>query len=643
MKHLLWLFIIANMSVYGQKIDKTAINKLFPDENVVFLNKNEHLFIDYKAEKWDIRRRIHEKMYFLDAKTAAMYAEKRIYYSGFEDISELEAQTFVPIKKGKKIKYEERKVGNIETKDVMSGNIFYGDMKLKSFVFPAIETDAFTELNYTETLTEPRLLGAFYFGSYAPVLDSKFEVSVPKHIKITYKLLGKNTDNISFEESTQKGITTYKWSIKNIKNIKAPSNAPSSSYYEPHIAIYINKVLDEKSQEETTILGDVANLYQWYSSLVKDINKENDEQLMNIVSDLTNNVNDEKEKVKRIFQWVQSNIKYVAFEDGLGGFIPREAADVCQKKYGDCKDMSSIIVKMLEMANVTAYLTWIGSRDRPYSYKDVPSPIVDNHMIAAVKLDNEYVFLDATGEYLPFGLPTSMIQGKEALIGVSEKEFELVKVPVLPKEKNSRIEKNELTIKDNDLLGKATTTLTGYQKVFAEYDKMNADSDNLPFFDIFLQQGNNKFEVKEVNDEGFFSQNDEIKIDYDFVIPDYVKKVSDKIYINLNIDKKFYHGDIDLEKRELDMEMEYQYLNTYEMDLQIPEGYTVDDLPESSQFENDLYGYKIEYEEKNGKVKYKKELYINFLILEKKHFEDWNKMIAQIKAAYQEVLVLKKQ
>ena len=228
------------------------------------------------------------------------------------------------------------------------------------------------------------------------------------------------------------------------------------------------------------------------------------------------------------------------------------------------------------------------------------------------------------------------------MIGLNESDFDLVKVPIVPKEKNQRVEKNQLTIEGNNLLGTATTQLTGYQKVFAEYDKINADSDNLPFFDIFLQQGNNKFEVKDIKDEGFFSQEEAINIDYDFAIPDYVKKVGDKIYVNLNIDKKFYHGDIELEKRELDMEMEYQYLNTYEMDLQIPEGYIVDDLPQNSEYKTDLYGYKIAYEEKDGMVIYKKELYVNFLLLEKKDFEDWNKMIAQIKEAYQEVLVLKK-
>ena len=216
-KHLLWIFFLANMSVYSQKVDKNSITKLFPDEAVVFLKKTEHLFIDYKAEKWDIRRKVHEKMYFLDAQTAAMYAEKRIYYTGFEEISDLEAKTFIPIRKGKKIKYEERKVGNIETKDVMSGNIFYGDMRTKNFVFPAIESDAITELNYTETSNEPRLLSAFYFSSYAPILDSKFEVSIPKHIKITYKLLGKNTDNISIDFSFK--FTEVKYDLKNFMKV----------------------------------------------------------------------------------------------------------------------------------------------------------------------------------------------------------------------------------------------------------------------------------------------------------------------------------------------------------------------------------------------------------------------------------------
>ena len=44
---------------------------------------------------------------------------------------------------------------------------------------------------------------------------------------------------------------------------------------------------------------------------------------------------------------LQNNINYVAFEDGLGGFIPRGAASVCDKRYGDCKDKSLLLVTLL--------------------------------------------------------------------------------------------------------------------------------------------------------------------------------------------------------------------------------------------------------------------------------------------------------
>ena len=51
----------------------------------------------------------------------------------------------------------------------------------------------------------------------------------------------------------------------------------------------------------------------------------------------------ELEKVKAIYYWAQKNVKYVAFEYALGGFVPRDANDIYSKKYGDCKDNSSIM------------------------------------------------------------------------------------------------------------------------------------------------------------------------------------------------------------------------------------------------------------------------------------------------------------
>src|SRR5581483_12039727 len=109
--------------------------------------------------------------------------------------------------------------------------------------------------------------------------------------------------------------------------------------------------------------------------------------LARITDSLVANQPTELAKVKSIYYWVINNIKYVAFEDGMQGYIPRQADSICMKRYGDCKDMASIITAMLSVAKIPSYLTWIGTRDIPYSYDDVPLPMADNHMIATY-MDN---------------------------------------------------------------------------------------------------------------------------------------------------------------------------------------------------------------------------------------------------------------
>jgi hypothetical protein len=314
----------------------------FPDSKQVVLEKQEHLNIDYRDGEWDIWSKINEKTLYLSDQQ--LFAQKSIYLSGFDEITNLEAKTLVPVKKGKKNEMQEFKVEKVETKDVMMGSIFYSDYKEKKFSFPALQVGATTVLSYTQKSKEPRLLDAFYFGNYSgPVLSSVFSVSFPKNIQIAYKLLGENTDVIRFETTEKNDLITYTWTAENISRLEPEENAPSSSYYEPHLVVYINKVTEGKN--EVNVLEGLSGLYRWYYSLVENINQEPGEELKQIVNTLVKDAPNDTEKTKRIYQWVQTNIRYIAFEDGLGGFVPREANDICAKKYGDCKDMSSILFK----------------------------------------------------------------------------------------------------------------------------------------------------------------------------------------------------------------------------------------------------------------------------------------------------------
>ncbi len=637
---LLTICLLFTTNISAQAPKKEAIKQMFPDAKAVFLNQHETLDIRYNAKGWNIQRQIGEDMLYLE-NVGQMFAEKSIYYTSFEEIKDLKAFTKVPYKKGRKTLFNEVPVEKVNTKDVMMGGIFYSDHQEKQFIFPAVQEGAITSVNHTEETAEPRLLGAYFFRSYIPVLSSTFTVKVPENVEITYKMMGEDTDNIEFSEKQKDGMTYYTWTAKDLAKLDREANAPSTSYYAPHLVVYIKEGIYADKTEE--VISDVAGLYKWYSYLVTQTDDGPDEELKQIVSELTEATDSEEDKVKKIFQWVQGNIKYVAFEDGLGGFIPRGAGDVCTKKYGDCKDMSNILVKMLDIAGLKAYHTWIGSRDKPYSYYDVPTPIADNHMIAAIELNGEMLFLDATGEYLPFGYPTSMIQGKEALIGMDRENFKIVKVPVVPKEDNSLNEVVEFNIEGRDLKGNGTVAFKGYRKIFAEYARLRAESEGVGdrFFNEYLEKGTNKFEITDIEESGFYTRNKNIELKYDFKIPDYVKKAGNNLYVNLNLNRKYSDQDIDIEERKLDREREYQYVERSSYQLNIPDGYEVDYIPEAGKYDDEEFGFEIRYEQKDKAIILHSEVYINHLMLKKNKFKAWNEMIDAISEAYQEVIVLK--
>lgn len=637
-----FVLALTPLAVLAQEVDDASLRLNYPDEDAVFLNRSEHLRIDNSNGHWDITNDIYEEMYYLTP-LGQGYGSKTIFYSSFENISDINARTLLPIKKGNKVKYDEIKVDNIEETNIMVGGVFYSDYKQKKVVFPSANPGSITRINYRENIKDPHMLSPFYFSTYAPTQQAELKVTVPKNIMISYKVLGENSEAITFSQTEEGGLNIYKWTAKNIAKIEREPNAPDHSYFSPHVIVFINKVLDTEGNVTQNVLTDTEDLYNWYISLVKDVNTSTDSSLKKLVADLTANATNDTEKASRIFAWVQNNIKYIAFEDGLGGLIPREANDILIKKYGDCKDMSSITVQMLREAGVPAYLTWIGTRDKPYTYQDVPSPIADNHMIACAKLNGQFVFLDATGGYMPFGVPTSMIQGKEALIGISPDKYEVLQVPIMEKQKNTETENVELYIEERQLKGKANVRLTGYKKTFAEYDRNKAKSDaDKNYFSRRFQKGSNKFIAVLSSEKGYFEPEKPIEIDYDFEIPDYVKIAGDKMYVNLNLDKRYKNANLDLKKRKTARESEFKYIEQHTYTLKIPEGYTVEYLPPNNQYNSNLFGFAISYRESKGSIIVEQQVYCDFLLLDKKNFTDWNDMMQKMDNTYQEVLVFKK-
>ncbi|WP_291723644.1 DUF3857 domain-containing protein [Bernardetia sp.] len=635
---ILYFGFVASLFSQNPEEIYNQYKKEFPDKMAVLLEKNDEIIIDFEDDTVATTHIEYEDLLFLTDRAVGL-ASQKAYESYFSKIEKIDALTLVP--NGKR--YKKMKVEYFKKEKESSSGIFYDDLESTNFIMPNVSPKARTQVEITQNIKDPRFLSSFYLDSYVPIKSARLTLKVHKDIEIAYKLFNTEDIKLDFQKSEKGNYIIYEWSAKNLADFKAEDNAPRRNYFSPHIVYYVTQINYPNRTQK--LAKNVADLYDWYSNLSCRVNLEDDAELSKTVQGLIKDVESEEEKVRNIFYWVQDNIKYVAFEDGMRGFVPSEASFVYAKRYGDCKGMSSIIHKMLNMAGIeNTYLTWIGSRDLPYKYSELPTPIVDNHMIVTYQnKEGEFIFLDATDSYSPFGFPSSMIQGKEALLGMGREEHKVALVPIINKEKNYSNESVELSISDKNLVGKGKYQAEGYPKGYMTHyiDGLSKENEQR-YMSRYFTKGNNKFFVDDYAIKNLNEKDEALKIEYDFRIEDYAKFVGDEIYINMNMEKAFSNDEIDTEERKAPIENDYLYQTNNSTFLKIPEGYEIEYLPENSSFKNDLFGYEIKYEKLEGKVKFTHNYYKNYLLLNNESFEDWNKMIKEVNKAYREVIILKK-
>jgi hypothetical protein len=629
MKKILFLLVFINQITLAQQgID-------FASEDFYFLNRSQHLKISMNNETFNIVNSVSEEAKY-NTGNKLFFANEFIHFDSFTEIKDIEAFTQIPSNNSK------IKVEHFETKDEFGGGVFFSDQQTVNFVFPAVSKDAITTLKYKENIKDPHFLGSFRFGTYVPTKEAFYTVEVPSNVELGYKTFNLENIDISFEKKENKETTVYTWKANNIGDFRKQENSLSVLKYIPHIIVYIKNY--EIENVKKPVLNDVKDLYTWYTSLINQIDKSDHTEIFSIATDLVKNLNSDKEKAKAIFNWVQSNITYVAFEDGLGGFVPRDASSVCSKRYGDCKDMANLLYEMLNHVGIEAYHTWIGTRDRPYSYYEVPTPIVDNHMITAVIIDGKTIFLDATDSYVPYGMPSAFTQSKEALIGISPDDFKIIKVPIQLKEKNISLVKTTITLDDNVIHASEKRTLTGYEMVDfvrdAKYKKDEKSDEE--YLNTKFKIGNNKTTYKNIEFGELSTLNYEYSITYDLEINNYAKKIGSKVYLNLNLEKPLSTDLLLVENQRFGKKVNHQFIKKYETTFIIPVGYKISSVPKNISNKLENYGFSFEFTQKGNSLQAHKEIYINTLAIENEQYDDYNLFIKSLIKAYKKSIILEK-
>jgi len=174
--------------------------------------------------------------------------------------------------------------------------------------------------------------------------------------------------------------------------------------------------------------------------------------------EITAGVIDNREQVKKIYEWVSAHVRYVALEFGQGGLVPHDPEEVLVNAYGDCKDHATLLAALLKAKGIASDLVLIHASDS-YTVPKVPVAASFNHMINYVP--SLSLYLDSTQRALPFGYLARSEYGKTVLHVGATSDL-LRQVPLLSaKDSDFSYSEHQKLAADGRLTAEGTLTASG--------------------------------------------------------------------------------------------------------------------------------------------------------------------------------------
>ena len=330
------------------------------------------------------------------------------------------------------------------------------------------------------------------------------DVSVEKS---TYTFICKPTDQVRIKTNNYSGtpdvLTDEKqkktiWKVNNILAVRTEPYSPAHETYATNIQIAPQTFYYYNHKGSYT---NWRELGKWiYDDLLAE-RKALPPATIEMVKDLVKNEKTDKDKARKIYQYLQDKTRYISVQIGIGGFQPIAASEVDRLGYGDCKALVNYMQSLLQAANIASYYCMVSAGSEKKSMDPTYASMEQaNHAILCMPLKGDTTWLECTSQKIPFGFLSDFTDDRLVLACTAE-GGKLLHTPKLTTAENLQIRRADLTVQlDGSISGKMNTVYSGSQyenqesligKSITEQHKLLKEAyniDNIDFETVSLAQ-----------------------------------------------------------------------------------------------------------------------------------------------------------
>ena len=501
--------------------------------------------------------------------------------------------------------------------------LMYEDVKRRWIRIPAPDPGNIIGYEY-ETEEQPFFLeDSWKFQEANPARESHYSLQLPEAWEFKAAWI-----NHSEVVPTKTGANQWQWTVTNVNEIEPEVDMPPVEGIAAQMVVSFFPPGGAPQHNEFASWDEMG---KWYSGLVEERDRAS-EPIRQEVAQLTGSKSTQLEKMRALAEFMQSDVRYVAIELGLGGWQPHAAPDVFSNRYGDCKDKTTLLISMLREIGVDAYYVIINaSRDAVRG--DMPAHNGFNHAITAIKLPENLrdpslvatvehpqlgriLFFDPTDELTPLGSIRGQLQANYGLL-VSPRGGELVRLPVQPPPLNSIQRTGKLwldasgkltgEVQERRLGGRAWAVRVAMRMATKESDKMKP-------VESLLADSLGTFQITQYVLTNLDERQLPLGFDYSFNAPDYAQNTSNMLLFRPRVLGTESRGLLETdEPRRFAIEFDSAAEDSDSFDFTLPAGYEVVDIPPPVDADFDFASYHSKIAVSGNILEYRRRLEVRDL------------------------------
>lgn len=492
----------------------------------------------------------------------------------YQDVAQLKAQIFNP--DGSK--------RSVEKKDFFEEKTTQG-YTTKKFTFPEIQVGSVIEYSYVLQTRDWIRIPNWYFQADIPVRLSEYVVNVPEIIEFIAITRGQKLDRNEQEwENTNLGYRNRKYilAMYDAPALKEESFITTMTDYMAHVIFQISGIVEHgASKPYLSNWPTVAHGLMESDNFGKRITrKANFSDVYEKVAPLVAAAKTPEEKMKTIYHFVLDHIKW----DGTYGTHQSEPLNkVFELKKGDVAGINLLLIALLKEFGFEANPMLISTRDNGQPIVLYPIMSQFNYVLAHVKINDKVQLLDATHPQRPMGLPAvDALNNKGWIVNAINPHWENI-VPV--KASSTRV--FTLTLdEEGKAKGKIISAYDGYAALDVREDltkKNDPQSTKMPEEDEEDEDVSATVTNMEYDSISIKNLDDIYKtLAYNAKvhIPEGGTVNGDFIYLNPVLHPAFDENPFKQSVRQYPVDIPYPLSHRYILNLTIPEGYEIEQLPE---------------------------------------------------------------